>query len=219
MNKLLTTLRYWVSYALPLSRRINSRYSGPLTVELHRGRKVLNAQYANYSYGPLQQILRYGLFIMAPNPTVPVLVLGMGGGSVIDTLRRERKHTGPITALELDPAIVELAATEFDIRPDAQLHIVCADAFAWLPTAPAAAYGLVIIDLFIDLTLPHQLSEAGFWQQLRRVLQPGGAVLLNTLVQAPLLIAGQPAPAYLTQQGFEVKDLEVEYNRLLILRG
>ncbi|GGG28897.1 spermidine synthase [Hymenobacter glacieicola] len=219
MNKLLTTLRHWLSYALPLSRRVESRYSGPLTVELHRGRKVLNAQYANYSYGPLQQILRYGLFVMAPDATVAALVLGMGGGSVVDTLRRERGHTGPITAVELDPAIVELAATEFGIRPDAQLQIVCADAFEWVATAPTDAYGLIVIDLFIDLTLPRQLSEVYFWQQVRRVLQPGGAVLLNTLAQAPLLITGQLAPDYLAQQSFEVKDLEVEYNRLLILRG
>lgn len=220
MNKLLASLRTWVSYALPLARRVPSRYSPGLVVREHKGRKVLDTQYANYSYGPLHQVLRYALMhVPAGPPDAPVLVLGMGGGGIIELLRQERAHTGPITALELDPAIVEVAASEFNIRPDATLQIVCADAFAWLPTAPTAAYELVVVDLFLDLLLPRQLSEVDFWQHLRRVLRPGGTVVVNTLLQAPLYIGGQPAPDFLRELGLEVKELEVEYNLVLLARA
>lgn len=219
MNKLLASLRTWMSYALPLARRVPSRYSPGLVVRQHQGRKVLDTQYANYSYGPLQQVLRYALMHVAPAPAAPVLVLGMGGGGIIQLLRQEWDHTGPITALELDPAIVEVAATDFDIRPDATLQVVCADAFAWLPTAPAAAYQLVVVDLFLDLLLPRQLSEPGFWQHIRRVLRPGGTVVLNTLLQAPLYIGEQAAAEYLEELGLEVKVLEVEYNQVLLARA
>ncbi|MCA8831805.1 spermidine synthase [Hymenobacter pini] len=220
MNKLLASLRTWVSYALPLARRVPSRYSPGLVVREHQGRKVLDTQYANYSYGPLQQVLRYALLHVAPGSAdAPVLVLGMGGGGIIELLRQERSHTGPITAVELDPAVVEVAATEFNIRPDAALQIVCADAFAWLPTAPTASYALIVVDLFLDLLLPRQLSEPGFWQHLRRVLRPGGTVVLNTLQQAPLSINGQSATEYLAELGLQVKELEVEYNLVLIGRG
>ncbi|GAB3233668.1 hypothetical protein GCM10027346_21900 [Hymenobacter seoulensis] len=218
MNKLLTSLRYWLSYAMPLKRQVPSRYSNSLMVRLHQGRKTLDTELANYSYGPLQQVLRYGLRFTDTKPHTPVLVLGMGGGSVIETLRQEHRHTGPITAIELDPAVVELAAAEFGIREDAQLHIICTDAFAWLPTAPTAAYGLIVIDLFIDLTLPKGLATPEFWQEIRRVLQPEGAVLFNTLVQAPLYIKEQEVSLYLLEQGFGVKEVEVEYNRLLVVR-
>lgn len=220
MNKLLASLRNWVSYALPLARRVPSRYSPGLVVRQHQGRKVLDTQYANYSYGPLHQVLRYALMhVPAGPPEAPVLVLGMGGGGIIELLRQERGHTGPVTALELDPAIVEVAATEFNIRPDATLQIVCADAFVWLPTAPTAAYELVVVDLFLDLLLPRQLSEPEFWQHLRRVLRPGGTVVLNTLQQAPLYINGQSATEYLPGLGLQVKALEVEYNLVLIARA
>ncbi|RSK51123.1 fused MFS/spermidine synthase [Hymenobacter rigui] len=220
MNKLLASLRNWVSYALPLARRVPSHYSPGLVVRQHQGRKVLDTQYANYSYGPLHQVLRYALMhVPAGPPDAPVLVLGMGGGGIIELLRQERAHTGPITAVELDPAIVEVAATEFNIRPDNTLQIVCADAFAWLPTAPTAAYELVVVDLFLDLLLPPQLSNPGFWQHLRRVLRPGGTVVLNTLQQAPLYIDGQVATEYLAGLGLRVKELEVEYNLVLIARG
>ncbi|RSK37117.1 spermidine synthase [Hymenobacter metallilatus] len=220
MNKLLTSLHNWISYALPLARRVPSRYSPGLVVRQYQGRKVLDTRFANYSYGPLQQVLRYALLhVGAGSPAAPVLVLGMGGGGIIQLLRQERGHTGPITAVELDPAVVEVAATEFNIRPDATLDIVCADAFAWLPTAPTAAYELVVVDVFLDLLLPPALSEPGCWQHLRRVLRPGGTVVLNTLLQVPLYIGGQPAPEYLPGLGLQVKELEVEYNLVLIARG
>lgn len=219
MNPLFPSLRRWLSYVLPLSRPVPSRYTPGLVVREHQGRKVLDTAQANYSYGPLQQVLRYGLLHAAAPPAAPVLVLGMGGGSVLETLRQERAHTGPITAVELDPAVVEVAATEFGVRPDTTLQIVCADAFAWLPSAPDAAYGLVVVDLFIDLLLPRELAHPQFWHHLRRVLQPGGVVLVNTLVQAPLQIAGQPAEAFLAELGLTMKALEVEYNLLLLGRA
>ncbi|WP_426493253.1 fused MFS/spermidine synthase [Hymenobacter sp. 102] len=220
MNKLLASLRTWVSYALPLARRVPSRHSPGLVVREHQGRKVLDTQYANYSYGPLHQVLRYALLhVPAGPPDAPVLVLGMGGGGVVKLLRQERGHTGPITAVELDPAVVEVAASEFSIRPDATLQIVCADAFTWLPTAPLVAYELIVVDLFLDLLLPPQLAEPGFWQHIRRVLRPGGTVVLNTLQQAPLFIDGQFATEYLEKLGLQVKELEVEYNLVLIARG
>jgi spermidine synthase len=220
MNKLLACLRTWLSYALPLARRVPSRYNPGLVVRQHQGRKVLDTECANYSYGPLHQVLRYALMhVPAGPPEAPVLVLGMGGGGIVKLLRQERGHTGLITAVELDPAIVEVAATEFGIRPDNTLQIVCADAFTWLPTAPAAAYVLVVVDLFLDLLLPRQLAEPGFWQHIRRVLRPGGTVVLNTLQQAPLYVEGQFAADYLERLGLQVKALEVEYNLVLIGRG
>ncbi|MET4105469.1 fused MFS/spermidine synthase [Hymenobacter sp. UYP22] len=220
MNKLLAFLRNWVNYALPLARRVPSRYSPGLVVRQHQGRKVLDTQYANYSYGPLHQVLRYALMHVAPSsPEAPALVLGMGGGGIIELLRQERDHTGPITAVELDPAIVAVAASEFNIRPSATLQVVCADAFVWLPTAPAVAYELIVVDLFLDLLLPRQLSEPGFWQHIRRVLRPGGTVVVNTLQQAPLRIGEQAAVEYLRGLGLQVKELEVEHNLVLLARG
>ena len=212
-------LRRYLSYLLPLTRTIHSPINGPLEVTWHRGRKVLDTRHANYSYGSLQQVLRYGLLFVAPQQAEHILVLGLGGGSVVQTLRQERRVAAPITALELDPAVIAIADTEFGIRPDANLSIVCADAFEWLRTAPSAAYGLLIIDLFIDLALPAGLQQAGFWQDVWRVLPPGGQVLFNTLTADPLVVAGEELTEHLAGMGFLVKEVEVELlNRLLVLR-
>lgn len=212
-------LRRYLSYLFPLTRVVHSPISGPLEVRWHRGRKVLDTRHANYSYGPLQQVLRYGLLFVEPERAGHILLLGLGGGSVVQTLRQERRVSASITALELDPTIIALADEEFGIRPDAGLRIVCADAFEWMRAAPTAEFGLVIIDLFVDLDLPLGLQQADFWQHIWRALAPGGQVLFNTLTSAPLAVAGQELTEHLAGLGFAVKEIEVEaLNRLLVLR-
>ena len=218
MNSLLTTARRLLSYVVPLTRRVPSAHSGTLRVTLWRGHKVLDTAHANYSYGTLQQVLRYGLRFAPADPSGPMLVLGLGGGSVVPLLRQERGATGPITALELDPAVIQVAAEEFGIHPDAGLDIICADAFAWVQAAPPDAFELVVVDLFLDLELPAELAHADFWRQLARLTRPGGWVLCNLLITADLRPENQPLPEFLEQLGFEVKEVEVEQlNRLLIL--
>lgn len=220
MPNWLTTARHLLSYLTPMTRRVPSAHSGWLEVTTWRGYKVLNTAQANYSYGSLQQVLRYGLrFVPVTDTAAPVLVLGLGGGSVLPLLRREQGRTGPITAIELDPAVLRVAAEEFGVRPEPGLNLECADAFAWLPTAPADYYELAVVDLFLDLTLPAELGGAAFWQQLHRVLRPGGWALCNLLITAELEPDGQPLPGFLETLGFAVKDMEVEQlNRLLILQ-
>lgn len=216
---MLNRLRRLLSYVLPLTRTVPSAINGPLEVSWWKGRKVLDTRNANYSYGSLQQVLRYGLMFVEPLRASRVLLLGLGGGSVVATLRQEVGYAGHLTAIELDPVVIQLADQEFDLRPDAQLDIICADAFAWLPTAPAASYDLIIIDLFIDLELPAGLRTAAFWHDVYRVLPPGGYVLFNSLTAVPLLIEGTPVADFLISLGFTVKDVEVELlNRLLVLR-
>lgn len=212
-------LRRLLSYLFPITRTVQSAISGPLEVTWRKGHKVLDTRHANYSYGSLQQVLRYGLLFVEPRQANHMLLLGLGGGSVVATLRNELHYEGHITALELDPVVIELAATEFGIHPDARLEIVCADAFDWIRTAPDARFGLIIVDLFVDLHLPAGLQTASFWQNVRRVLQPGGYVLFNTLSEVPLYVGNDELPTYLAGAGFSVQDLEVErLNQLLILR-
>ncbi len=208
-----------LSYVMPLTRTVHSAVSGPVEVTWYQGRKVLDTRHANYSYGSLERVMRYGLLFVAPEQAEHTLLLGLGGGSVVEILRQERQYQGHLTAVELDPVMIELADTEFDIRPDTHLHIVCADAFEWVHTAPTSHFGLIIVDLFVDLVLPAGLQTTAFWQELRRVLRPGGYILFNTLTEVPLFVDNEEMPAYLETVGFSVRILEVELlNQLLILR-
>lgn len=212
-------LRRLLSYVFPFTRTVASGVSGSLEITWYKGRKVLDTRHANYSYGSLHKVLRYGLMFVAPAQAQHILLLGLGGGSAVQILRQQLQYAGHITALDLDPAVIEIAGTEFGIRADEHLAIHCADAFAWVRTGPDAAFDLIIVDLFIDLNLPEGLQTAAFWQHVRRLLAPGGYVLFNALASAPLAVEGVALAEYLATLGFTVKDLEVEQlNRLLILQ-
>ncbi|MCR5887597.1 fused MFS/spermidine synthase [Hymenobacter sp. J193] len=172
-----------LSYLFPFTRRVPSAVSGELEVTLYQGRKVLDSRTANYSYGALQRVLRFGLQQIPLEAVRHVLLLGLGGGSVIQTLRQELHYRHPITAVELDPAVIQLAAEEFGITAGPELRIVQADAFAWVQQAPER-FGLIIVDISIDSQIPPEVFGLPFWQALHRLLEPGGSVLLNA-IEAP----------------------------------
>lgn len=204
---------------MPLTRTVQSAVNGPMEVTWYQGRKVLDTRHANYSYGSLERVMRYGLLFVAPEQAEHTLLLGLGGGSVVAILRQEKQYQGHLTAIEIDPVIIELADTEFGIRPDAQLEIVRADAFEWVHTAPTSQFGLIVVDLFVDLALPAGLQTTAFWQELRRILRPGGYILFNTLTEVPLYVDNKEMSAYLETTGFSVKTMEVELlNQLFILQ-
>ena len=174
-------LRKLLSYLYPLTRKVPSAINGPLEVTLVNGRKVLDSRSANYSYGSLQRVLRHGLRQLELAGVRQALLLGLGGGSVMETLRAEFGYAGHLTAVELDPAMIAVAAREFGVVAGPDLAIVCADAFAYVRTAPALAFDLIIVDLSIDSAIPPAVFSLPFWRALNRLLRPGGQVLLNAI--------------------------------------
>ncbi|TGE09927.1 spermidine synthase [Hymenobacter fodinae] len=217
MKQLLTSLRQLVSYAMPLTRRVKTVHSGTVEVTLYQGQKTLDTANANYSYGSLERVLRYGIRFTQPETARHVLALGLGGGSVVQVLRKTPGFRGAITAVELDPVIITIAEEEFGIRADETLRIVCADAFEWVPTAPDQSVDLIVIDLFLDLFLPAGLGSGSFWEHISRILQPGGRVLFNSLTADPVFINLESATEFWERLGLEVKEVEVELLNLLYI--
>ena len=167
-----------LSYLWPLTKTYDSQYSGKLEVTWINGRKVLDSSHANYSYGPLQEVLDRGLAEISAERSSPVLLLGLGGGSVIPLLRKKYSYYGKITAVEFDASIIEIAKTEFSIEDHQPLELICADAESYVESA-STRFGLIIIDLFLDLEVPDQFFSATFWKNISGLLKPEGKVLFN----------------------------------------
>ena len=96
-------------------KQIRSKYNGILEIIRVGEKKLLNSRRANYSYGALEQVLDVGLGQVKADRAAPVLVLGMGGGSVLNLLRKKYSYYGKITAVERDPVVIEIAQKEFNI--------------------------------------------------------------------------------------------------------
>ena len=70
-----------------------------MEVTLYNGELVIDAENVNYSYGTLQRVLRFGLKKIGFENIKcmdAVLILGVGGGSVIKTLVDEINFGGNI---------------------------------------------------------------------------------------------------------------------------
>lgn len=167
-----------LSYLWPLTKNYDSDYSGKLEVTWINGRKVLDSSNANYSYGALQEVLDRGLAMVRADRAAPVLLLGLGGGSVISLLRKKYGYYEKITAVEIDSAVIEIAIHEFKIEEHQPLDLICTDAEEYVRST-TDKFGLIIIDLFFDLNVPEQFFSVPFWKNIAGLLEEDGKVLFN----------------------------------------
>lgn len=171
-----------LSYVYPVTKTIQSQYSGVIEITWYNGKKHLNSKNANYSYGSLQRILKYGLEKINRSKVKSVLILGMGGGSVIETLREDFNYIHKIDAIEIDPIIIDIAKTEFGISENQNLKIHCADAYKFVETN-TEKFDVIIVDLFIDLTVPNKFLSTEFWDNVINSKSSKGSIIFNASVR------------------------------------
>lgn len=171
-------LKKLLSYVWPFTSEVATDHNGELYLTLVNGRKTLNSKNANYSFGSLQQIMEFGLSRIDLKNTKSLLLLGLGGGSVIVSLRNKFKYEGKIVAVELDNKVIELAKNEFFISAFPNLTIHNSDAFEFVKQSNPQ-YDLVIVDLFFDNVVPPQFYSEEFCQNLSSILSEKGSILFN----------------------------------------
>lgn len=181
-KRFMKSLTNLLSFIYPLTRKIDSKYNGKLELTTYMGKKVLDTTNTNYSYGSLQRIMRYSLNQINLNNINSVLILGMGGGSVIQTLREEKNFKGKITAVEIDPIIIQLAESEFGIKSNINTHIVQCDAALFI-TSSQEKFDLIIVDLFIDTIIPTKFLQMDFWKAI--IDHSTNEIIFNTLCSPP----------------------------------
>ncbi|MFP4844706.1 spermidine synthase [Winogradskyella sp. PE311] len=175
-------MKQLLSYIIPSKKTITSKYSGTLEIVWCNGKKHLNSKNAIYSYGALQRILKFGIEKINLNRVNSVLVLGMGGGSVIKTLRNDFKFTKSIEAVEIDSVIIDIATTEFGVSQNDLLNIHCQDAFHFVKNN-IKKFDLVIVDIYIDLSVPDQFLSVEFWKNVLSCKSLKGSIIFNASVQ------------------------------------
>lgn len=178
----MVTLRRYLSYLWPQPiRRVEGRH-GPLTVRWEGGRKVVNSLHGNQSFGALHRVWRltFDQLGLRQRPPRSILLLGLGAGSAPTILRDELACTAPITAVEWDPVMAQIARTEFTLDRHAHLDLVLGDATVQVH-AMRGRYDLVLVDLFADLELARGVDSRAFVQGLRERCEASGTVCFNTV--------------------------------------
>ncbi|HOZ40136.1 MAG: fused MFS/spermidine synthase [Flavobacteriales bacterium] len=175
-------LRYLLSWVWPNSvERVEGRH-GPLEVRWELGRKVLNSEHGNQSFGSLHRVWQGVLgkvLTLRPAPRT-VLLLGLGGGSAHHILRRELGLAVHMTAVEIDPVMIALAADHFALHEGPDLRIIEGDATIAVH-GMNERFDLILVDLFDDLDLARGVDTNGFAHALRDRCAEDGIVCFNTV--------------------------------------
>ncbi|MFY7756922.1 MAG: spermidine synthase [Flavobacterium stagni] len=178
-------LAKYLSYLIPINVvKKKSTVSKTLEVTWNNGQLVLDSKNTNYSFGSLQRILRKGLKYIGFERIrnfKSILVLGVAGGSVIETLVEEIQFKGQITGVEIDADILQIAKDYFKIDRFANLELIADDAFEFI-LKTKEHYDLIIIDIFQDTQMPNFLFQDFFIQRINALLNTEGFILFNTMV-------------------------------------
>jgi len=181
----MSILKKYFSYLNIIPERTyQSTYNGVLEINWLNGKKILDTKNTNYSYGNLGKVLQKGLKSVTTgfrNEETSILILGLGGGDVVKQLRSNFKSNASITAVEIDPVIIEIALKEFDIIPNNKLEIVNNDANVFLKYTKEH-YNLIIVDLFNDVTIPEFVFQTEFIKSVYNVLHLNGSIIFNTFI-------------------------------------
>ena len=178
-------IRRLLSYLIPINvYQKNSAISQSIEVNWNNGELVLDSKNTNYSYGSLQRILRIGLKkigFKTIQSMDSIVVLGVGGGSVIKTIVDEVKFKGKITGVEIDQEVIQIANDYFKLDKISNLSIVIDDAFEFV-LKTKDTYDLIIIDVFEDTKMPNFLYEKFFMNRIGELLNNKGFILFNTML-------------------------------------
>lgn len=106
-----------------------------------------------------------------------VAIIGLAGGTIA------RQFTSvygpvPIDGVELDPAIVAVGRTYFDMT-EPNLHVTVGDGRTFMRVTHHT-YDVVAIDAFQQPYIPFQLTTKEFFEDIKAHMSPNGVLCLNT---------------------------------------
>ena len=113
-----------------------------------------------------------------------ILLLGLGAGTIIRRLKKFWPGS-KITAVELDPIMVDVGKKYFKFQEDNSLEIIQADAIELINNTKHLGdnkYDLIIVDLYLGIDFPTQQTMTDrFINGLKEITGENGMVVVNRL--------------------------------------
>lgn len=174
-------IKHIYSYLLPVTvERRNGTVTPYLEVLLVDGKYVLDTSSVNYSYGGLHKVVQraFTYFNIKKLEFENVLVLGFGAGSVASILTEEYGMRCKITGIEKDEVVIDLAKRYFNIDRFKNLELIHESAYTYVQRTDNK-FDLIIMDVFVDETVPKMFHEETFLKHLDRLLSNNGVLFYN----------------------------------------
>ncbi|MBL6763709.1 MAG: fused MFS/spermidine synthase [Verrucomicrobiae bacterium] len=164
--------------------RLNSNYGLMQVFETADGsrRYYLNDYLTQNTYEPetgqstsLFTHMLHGLAKVYTEETKEVLCIGMGVGIVPMLFAKEGCD---VDVVEINDRIAGLANRHFGLEPD-KLNLTIGDGRHFVNSS-SKLYDAVILDAFLGDSSPSHLMSREAFEQMRRVLKPGGVLVINS---------------------------------------
>lgn len=210
LQRLMVSLQKTWSYILPFNvKKFHSPINGDMQVNFINGRKRLDAKNSNYSFGSITEILHQWLKTIAfdANSHKRILLLWLGGGSVISTIREIFVSEAYIEIVDIDPYMIAIAKSEFGLERFKNIHIIQGDALAYIRDTQSS-FDLIIIDIFINNVTPDIFTQKEFIENLVHHLWENGNIIFNMMRKTMETEWRERIQALFLEQWLEVKILE-----------
>ncbi len=170
-------------------RRVDKRVARGVAIEVWECRGVRTLHLGSQAVQSAMRVVRpdslelaYTRAMMAWPLFCPqareVLMVGLGGGSLAKYLLA-RDIGLRVTAVEIEPAVVELARRHFALpEENARFSLRIADGVDYVPAHPAHA-DVILLDGYDAGDQVEELATLSFYHACRRALRPGGILAVN----------------------------------------
>lgn len=106
-----------------------------------------------------------------------VVLLGLGGGEMLRAARRTLPQA-EMVGVDVDAHVVTAAIASFGVLELRVLPVV-ADAWDWLEVTPRGSIDVLLVDVYVDATLPERFRSRAFYEMAHRATRPDGLLMQN----------------------------------------
>lgn len=127
---------------------------------------------------PVHEYARAMLMVLAWAQPERVLMLGLGGGTLVHAVKRAFPPT-ELTIIELRAEVADVARHYFQLEHLTNTDIIIADAKQQARAQPADTYDILFADLFTDNRMHPWQQQHKFFVQCQRLLRDHGWLVIN----------------------------------------
>lgn len=194
-------------------KTFRSDYNGDLRLIKFLGELRLDSDGLTQSGSVMVWIWSQGIHHLLPKDYQPesILLLGLGGGSALFWLRKHYSKAA-LTAIEIDPIMIDIAKEHFKIGKIKNLKIINTDAVDFIKKTKEK-YSLILMDCYKGFKTPPGFEDIRVLQKMKKV---GETVLLNRLYWDQHKIATDDFVAKLSPH-FQIKSVYTASNLVISL--
>lgn len=207
-----------LSYVYPqLLEKRSSKYNQQIKIYRFLGKPFVSVGNLTQSGGLVTKIWQSVVnhtskhqFLQSPPRSI--LILGLGAGSCVKPIIDKWPKT-QITALEIDPVMIDVGKKYFALDAFNKLKIINQDAFVWFKKNKRL-YDLILIDMYQGAKIHPQANSVQFLNNVKNSLTQSGIAVFNRLSTKDSQSANRAFLTLLKQQFTHVTRIKTPVNQV-----